>query len=156
MNSLTRKDKSFSNSKGCLLLFSLSVVCNSLWPPWTVACQTPLSMGFSRQEHWSGLPFPPPGNLPHPGIKPMSPALAGGKALIWRVREPQKLLRGCYLVRSWIDSSLSRSTICDALGSFSYARCAAFQAGEITSVCIAILAGIFSFSVTQMQPHKGL
>ena len=35
-------------------------------------------MGFSRQEYWSGLPFPPPGDLPKPGIKPMSPALAGG------------------------------------------------------------------------------
>ena len=42
--------------------------------PWTVACQTPLSMGFSRQEYWSGLPCPPPGDLPNPGIKPMSPA----------------------------------------------------------------------------------
>ena len=42
----------------------------------TVANQTPLSMGFPRQEHWSGLPFPPPGNIPHPGIKPASPAVA--------------------------------------------------------------------------------
>ena len=39
---------------------------------WTVACQTPLSMGFSRQEYWSGLSFPPPGDLPDPGIKPTS------------------------------------------------------------------------------------
>ena len=37
--------------------------------PWTVAHQAPLSMGFSRQEYWSGLPFPPPGDLPHPGIE---------------------------------------------------------------------------------------
>ena len=44
---------------------------------WTVACQASLSMGFSRQEYWSGLPFPPPGDLPDPGIKPISPALAG-------------------------------------------------------------------------------
>ena len=41
--------------------------------PWTVACQAPLSMGFSRQEYWSGLPFPSPGDLPNPGIKPQSP-----------------------------------------------------------------------------------
>ena len=40
--------------------------------------QVPLSMGFLRQEHWSGLPFPSPGDLPDPGIEPMSPALAGG------------------------------------------------------------------------------
>ena len=44
----------------------------TLATPWTVACQAPLSMGFSRQEHWSGLPFPSPGDLPDPGIKPMS------------------------------------------------------------------------------------
>ena len=41
---------------------------------WTAACQAPLSMGFSRQEYWSGLPCPPPGDLPDPGIKPASPA----------------------------------------------------------------------------------
>ena len=49
--------------------------------PWTDARQAPLSMGFSRQEYWSGLPFPPPGDLPDPGIEPASlasPALAGG------------------------------------------------------------------------------
>ena len=43
--------------------------------PWTVAHQAPLSMGFSRQEFWSGLPFPSPGDLPDPGIEPRSPAL---------------------------------------------------------------------------------
>ena len=43
--------------------------------PWTVACQAPLSMRFSRKEHWSGLPFPSPGDLPDPGIEPRSPAL---------------------------------------------------------------------------------
>ena len=46
--------------------------------PWTVAHQSPLSMEFSRQEYWSRLPFPPPGDLPNPGIKPLSLALAGG------------------------------------------------------------------------------
>ena len=43
--------------------------------PWTIAYQAPPSMGFSRQECWSGLPFPSPGDLPDPGIKPRSPAL---------------------------------------------------------------------------------
>ena len=43
--------------------------------PWTVAHQAPPSMGFSRQEYWSGLPFPSPGDLPNPGIEPRSPAL---------------------------------------------------------------------------------
>ena len=49
--------------------------------PWTVACGAPLSMGFSRQEYCSGLPFPPPGDLSDPGIEPtspVSPSLAGG------------------------------------------------------------------------------
>ena len=51
--------------------------------PWTVVCQAPLSMGFSKQENWNGLPFPSPGDLPHPGIEPvsltsLSPALAEG------------------------------------------------------------------------------
>ena len=43
--------------------------------PWAVAYQVPPSMGFSRQEYWSGLPFPSPGDLPHQGIKPRSPTL---------------------------------------------------------------------------------
>ena len=43
--------------------------------PWTVAYQAPLSLGFSRQECWSGLPFPSPGDLPNPGIEPGSPVL---------------------------------------------------------------------------------
>ena len=42
---------------------------------WTVAHQAPLSLGFSRQEYWSGLPFPSPGDLPNPGIEPKSPTL---------------------------------------------------------------------------------
>ena len=46
--------------------------------PWTVAHQAPLSMGFFKQEYWSGLLFPSPGVLPNPGIKPTSAALAGG------------------------------------------------------------------------------
>ena len=46
--------------------------------PWTVTRQTPLSMEFSRQEYWSGLPFPTPGDLPNPGIESTFLALAGG------------------------------------------------------------------------------
>ena len=56
-------------------LFSCSVMSNSE-TPWTVAHQAPLFMGFPRQEYWSGFPFPPPGDLPHPGMEPVSPALA--------------------------------------------------------------------------------
>ena len=55
--------------------------CLTLWDPWTVALQALLSMGFSRQGYWSGLPFPPPGDLPDPGIEAgslLSLTLAGG------------------------------------------------------------------------------
>ena len=47
--------------------------CPTLVIPWTVACQAPLSMGFSKQEYWNGLPFPFQGDLPNPGIEPGSP-----------------------------------------------------------------------------------
>ena len=50
-------------------------MCPLFATPWTVAYQTPLSMGFSRQECWSGLPFPSPEDLPDPGIEPGAPAL---------------------------------------------------------------------------------
>ena len=49
--------------------------CPTFATPWTVAYQAPLSMEFSRQEYWSGLPFPSPGDLPDQGIEPESPAL---------------------------------------------------------------------------------
>ena len=73
-----------SMSKNCILdcccLVSCSVMSDSFATPWTIALQTPLSMGFSRQEYWSGLPCPPPGDLPNPGLEVMSltsPALGG-------------------------------------------------------------------------------
>ena len=55
--------------------------CPTLATPWTVAHQAPLSMGFSRQEYWSGLPFPSPGDLHNPGIEPKSPALQADSLL---------------------------------------------------------------------------
>ena len=57
---------------------SCSVLSNSFAVPQTVTCQAPLSMGFPRQEYWSGLLFPSPGDLPDLGIKLAFPALAGG------------------------------------------------------------------------------
>ena len=58
-------------------MLSLSHVQLSV-TPWTVACQVPTSVGFPRQEHWNGLPFPSPGDLPDPGIKPISLSLGDG------------------------------------------------------------------------------
>ena len=55
--------------------------CLTLATPWTIVDQAPLSMGFSRQEYWSGLPFPSPGDLLDPGIEPGSPALQADSLL---------------------------------------------------------------------------
>ena len=74
---------------------------------WTVACQAPLSMRFSRQEQWSGLACPPLGDLPDPGIKPMSlmsPALAGGffttTRTIWEWENNNQKSMGCYCTKA--------------------------------------------------------
>ena len=56
-----------------LIICSVAQSCLILVTPWTAACQTLLSMGFPRQEYWSGLPFPSPGDLPDPGIEPTFP-----------------------------------------------------------------------------------
>ena len=58
-----------------LLLLSCFSSVRLLVTSWTAVHQAPPSLGFSRQEHWCGLPFPSPGDLPDPGIKPRSPAL---------------------------------------------------------------------------------
>ena len=75
----------------CCLVAKL---CLILLQPWTVASQAPLSMGFPRQEYWSWLPCPPPGDLPDPGIKsvsPMSPALEGRLFTTEPLKKPRAL-----------------------------------------------------------------
>ena len=84
-----------------LFLYSLapcSVISNSFGTLWTVAHQAPLSMGFFRQKYWSVLPFPPPGGLRNPGIKPVSPALAGGFFYHWVTWE-------AFVLVSWISNT---------------------------------------------------
>ena len=74
--------------------------------PWTVARQAPLSMGFSRQGYWSGLPCPAPGDLPDPGIKHgslKSPALADGFLSLappWKLQNPPNLVKNINLRES--------------------------------------------------------
>ena len=76
----------------CMCVLSCFICVQLFATPWTVAHQAPLSMGFSRQEYWSGLLGPPPGDLPDPGIEPvslMSPALAAGffiTSATWRAQ----------------------------------------------------------------------
>ena len=61
--------------------------------PWTVAHQAPPSMGFSRQEYWSGLPFPSPGDLPNPGIEPRSPTFQADALTSEPPGKPRMLIR---------------------------------------------------------------
>ena len=68
---------------------SVAKSCLTLVIPWTVACQASLSMKFSRQEYWSGLPFPSPGDLPNPGIKPWYRALQGDSLLTELLGKPK-------------------------------------------------------------------
>ena len=73
-----------------VLLFSHKVVSNSFEIPWTVTCQASLPMKFSTRQYWSGLSFPTPGDLPNPGMEPVSlasPALAGG---LFPLKPPRK------------------------------------------------------------------
>ena len=82
---------SFSTLTMCTI-YSVPQSCPALCDPWTVAHQALLSLGFPRKEYWSGLPFPPPGDLPDPGIEPTflaSPALAGGFFISGR-KPPEK------------------------------------------------------------------
>ena len=88
-----------------MLLFKALFVC--MWvfshvrlfvTPWTVVYQAPLSIAFVREEYWSELPFPPPGDLPNPGIKPTSlasPALAGGFFTTAPPQKPKASIASC-------------------------------------------------------------
>ena len=65
--------------------------------PWTVAPQAPLSMGFPRQDYWSGLPYPPPGYLPNPGIEPGFPALQADSLSPEPPGKPLQIERGFFI-----------------------------------------------------------
>ena len=82
--------------------------CPTLSTPWTVACQAPLSVGFSRQEHWSGLSSLSPRDLPGPGIKPeslASPTLAGSFLPLCRILKPGRSVLMHHLSKSTLKAS---------------------------------------------------
>ena len=86
-------------------------LCANRMIPWTAAHQAPLSMGFPRQQYWSGLPFLPPGDLPHPGLKPSSPTLQVDSLPLSYPGNPQESpsqMTGCGLMsqRPLLPSSL--------------------------------------------------
>ena len=83
-----------------LCVFNHSVMSDSLWTPWTVACQVPLSMGFPREEYWSGLPSPPPGDLPNPGLKLMSSVSLELASGFFTTKPPGKPILPFVLLRS--------------------------------------------------------
>ena len=101
----------------CALVCAQSLGCVWLSATlWTVAHQAPLSMGFSRQECWSGLPFPPPGDLPNPGIEPTSltsPALAGGvftTSATWEAQMRSKAMFLLWHLKSYHESVVTLGT----------------------------------------------
>ena len=83
--------------------FSCYIMSNSFATPWTVEGQVPLSTGFPRQEYWSGLPFPPPGDLPNSGIEPGSPALVGRFFTIWATREEVQNMES--VLKTWQETN---------------------------------------------------
>ena len=84
----------FQGLEGILLLLLSRFSCARLCvTPWTVAHQDPLSMEFSRQEYWSGLPCPPPGDLPNSGIELGSPALQADSSLLSHQGSPRRDLK---------------------------------------------------------------
>ena len=88
---------------------------HSFETPWTIALQTPLSMGFPKQKYWSGLPFSSPGDLPGPGIEPTSPALQVDSLPLSHPRSPYiyaaKLLQSCLTLCDPIDGSPPGSSV---------------------------------------------
>ena len=96
--------KMTANNK-CWKVLVAQVMFDSFFAtPWTVACQAPLSMRFSRQEYWSGLPFPSPGDLPDPGIRPVSPALKGS---FFTTESPEEPWMTCILGQNHIHTDLT-------------------------------------------------
>ena len=98
-------------------IYHCAVLCcgfSHVWlcvTPWTVACQAPLSMGFSSQEYWSGLPCPPPGDLPNPGMEP-------GSSAVWVISlpsEPSNLIFYSLFMVSPLDLSLWLWGLCQGL-----------------------------------------
>ena len=75
--------------KTCAVRSVASVMLKLFATPWAIAHQAPVSMGFSRQEYWSGLPCPPPGNLPNPGIEPRFPTLQADSVPSESPRKPK-------------------------------------------------------------------
>ena len=95
----------------------VAYLCLILCDPWTAACQAPLSMGFSRPECWSGLLFPSPGDLPHPGIEPGSPVL---QTILYQLRKTSSVswYPGARTMTSWNTSGLEQAFLFSHFASY--------------------------------------
>ena len=95
---------------GMRVCYDASVMCDSA-TPWTVAHQSPPSMGFSRQDYWSGLPFPSPGDPPDPGIEPRSPALQADALQKLFASQFSSVAQSCLTLCDPMDCSLPDSSV---------------------------------------------
>ena len=125
--------------------------CLTLMIPWTVAHQVPLSMGFSRQEYWNGMPFIPPGELPNLGIEPaslMSPALTDGFFTTSTIRKAQRsfYLIAVALSMFWILSHFLRTSAQSYAQDLSFS-CGRTEKGGCLTNLLEVLHGLqFKFS----------
>ena len=88
------------------VLCSVAKSCLTLCDPMDCSYQAPLSMEFSRQEYWSGLPFPSPGDLPDPGVEPRSPALQAGSLMSKSPGKPSSVTQSCLTLCDLMDCSM--------------------------------------------------
>ena len=113
--------------------------------PWTVAYQVPPSMGFSRQEYWSGLPFPSPGDLPDPGIEPGSPAF---QADALTSEPPGKPSSELGMSKSWLGLSVScltnRISVVAQGGPWASLQCSSGGTMAVAAKSISLSAGAVS------------
>ena len=123
-NMLLGKNPSASQSQSyvCVLV---AESCLLLETPRTIVRQAPLSMGFSRQECWSGLPFPSAGDLPHPGIEPRSPALQADSLPSELPGKPLRAMRSILCLKEGkVNESKSTKLITLFMSFLSYENCA--------------------------------
>ena len=123
---------------------------------WTVGHQAPVSMGFPMQEYWSGLPFPSPGDLPDPGIKPRSPGSSTGRRFnLWATREachPKLNTRfGSYKNQSMNSSCKSRANIYRVYSSLNFKLTSTLKSVRGSKWILILLIGCIFFSKFNMN-----
>ena len=129
------------------LFFSHQVMSDSFATPWNITHQAPLSLGFSRQEYWSGFLFPSPGDLPNPGIEPMSPTLAGR---FFTTERPRKLPNS-------VSTSVNFQHIFFLLCSITFAFLLALSGRTpVHSYYLSSLDSIFTCYFNSLQPNYNM